>query len=146
MMLRIYTAVWFRNKPILARGMHHGHLISLRCTNRSKSDSGTISVLPSIKNSMSGKRNARQICHHTFSVASSSSLRLRERRTRTRVGTLRTPFEKRNLFSLASIRTSLFTQRRWSKRGDGNEGIYGPMRNVSLPSHSGGIAGALDAR
>ena len=42
----------------------------------------------------------------TFCSASSSSLRFRARRTRTRNGTLRTPFDHRYLFSFVSRRTS----------------------------------------
>ena len=41
-----------------------------------------------------------------FSLASSSSLRFRDKRTRTRRGTLRTPLLQRNLFNFVSMRTS----------------------------------------
>merc|ERR1719162_1634507 len=43
---------------------------------------------------------------YIFSVASSSSLRLRDIRTRTRVGVFLTPLLHMNLFSLVSTRTS----------------------------------------
>jgi len=43
---------------------------------------------------------------YSFSVASSSSFLLRDRRTRTRPGTDLMPCDQRNLFSLVSTRTS----------------------------------------
>lgn len=67
----------------------------------------------------------------TFSVASSSSLRLRDRRTRTRVGTLRTPFEKRNLLSFASTRTSLRARRKPRGRAKKKVEMLPKGRNIT---------------
>merc|ERR1719156_184131 len=75
------------------------HCFAITCTH----SSWTFSVCKFLKDS-TGTCCTRV---YIFSSASSSSLRLRDIRTRTRFGTLRTPLLQRNLFNLVSTRTSV---------------------------------------
>merc|ERR1719262_853752 len=77
-------------------------LALLRCEVCGSQSSCTFSVWRFLKDS-TGTCCTRV---YIFSFASSSSLRFRDIRTRTRVGTLRTPLLQRNLFSFVSTRTS----------------------------------------